>query len=112
MVGLALWPVRRAAPLICALATAYFAWIGIAYFTWLMPGMHFSLLWAAVFTLQAILLAIAGVVRSDLVIRPRKDLVSGLGAVFIAYALIGYPLIGLAGGHALRTLPVLGCRPA
>jgi hypothetical protein len=52
------------------------------------------------------------VVRSDLVIRPRKDLVSGLGAVFIAYALIGYPLIGLAGGHALRTLPVLGCRPA
>jgi Family of unknown function (DUF6064) len=111
MAGLALWPARRASQLICALAAAYFAWIGIAYFTWLMPGMHFSLLWAAVFALQAMLLVIAGVVRSDLLIRPRKDLASGLGVVFIAYALIGYPLIGLAGEHALRTLPVLGVSP-
>lgn len=111
MVGLALWPVRRSSQLICALAAAYFAWIGIAYFAWQMPGMHFSSWWAAVFTLQAVLLVIAGVVRSDLLIRPRKDLASGLGAVVIAYALVGYPLIGLAGGHPLRTLPVLGVSP-
>jgi Family of unknown function (DUF6064) len=111
MVGLALWPVRRSSQLICALAAAYFAWIGIAYFTWLMPGMHFSLLWAAVFTLQAVLVVVAGVGRSDLVIRPRIDLASGLGAAFIAYALIAYPLIGLAGGHPLRTLPLLGVSP-
>jgi hypothetical protein len=45
MVGLALWPMRRASQLICALAAAYFAWIGSAYFTWLMPGMRFSSLW-------------------------------------------------------------------
>jgi hypothetical protein len=111
MVGLALWPVRRSSRLICALAAAYFAWVGIAYFAWQMPGMHFASWWAAVFTLQAVLLVIAGVVRSDLVIRPRKDLASGLGAVFIAYALVGYPLVGLAGGHALRALPVLGLSP-
>jgi len=111
MVGLALWPARRSSQLICAFAAAYFAWIGIAYFAWQMPGMHFSWWWAAIFTLQAVLLVIAGVVRSDLVIRPRKNLASGLGAVFIAYALIGYPLVGLAGGHALRTLPVLGVSP-
>lgn len=111
IVGLALWPLRQSSKLICVLAAAYFAWIGIAYFAWLMPGMHFASLWAAVFTLQAALLVIAGVVRSDLVIRPRKDLASGLGTVFIAYALIGYPIVGLAGGHALRTLPVLGVSP-
>ena len=35
MVGLALWPVRRSSQLICALAAAYFAWIGIGYFAWL-----------------------------------------------------------------------------
>lgn len=111
MVGLALWPARRSAQLICVLAAAYFAWIGIAYFAWLMPGMHFAPLWAAVFTLQAVLLVIAGVVRSDLVIRPRKDLATGLGAACIAYALIGYPFIGWADGHALRTLPLLGVSP-
>jgi hypothetical protein len=111
MVGLALWPVRRSSQLICALAAAYFAWIGVAYFAWQMPGMHYSSLWAGVFTLQAVLLVVAGVLRRDLVIHPRKDLASGLGAVFIAYALIGYPLVGLAGGHPLRTLPVLGVSP-
>jgi hypothetical protein len=29
---------RWSSPLICALAGAYFAWIGIGYFAWLSPG--------------------------------------------------------------------------
>jgi len=111
MTGLALRPVRHSSQLICALAAAYFAWIGIAYFAWLMPGMHYSWLWATVFTFQAVLLLVAGIVRSDLVFRPGRNLASGLGAVFIAYALVGYPLVGLAGGHPLRTLPLLGVSP-
>ena len=111
IVALALWPVRRSSQLICALTAAYFAWIGIAYFAWQMPSMHYSWLWATVITLQAVLLVVAGVVRSDLVIRPRGDLASGLGAVFIAYALIGYPLVGVLGGHALRVVPVFGVSP-
>ena len=111
MTGLALRPVRHSSQLICALAAVYFAWIGIAYFAWLMPGMHYSWLWATVFTFQAVLLLVAGIVRSDLVFRPGRNLASGLGAVFIAYALVGYPLVGLAGGHPLRTLPLLGVSP-
>ena len=112
MVGLALWPARRwSSPLICALAAAYFAWIGIGYFAWLSPGIGLSGVWAAVFTLQAVLLVVAGIARRDLVIRPRWDLSSGLGAVFIAYALIGYPLVGVLGGHALRVVPVFGVSP-
>jgi hypothetical protein len=58
-----------------------------------------------------VLLAVAGTVRSDLVIRPSWDLASGLGAVFIAYALIGYPLVGVLGGHALRVVRVFGVSP-
>lgn len=112
MVGLALWPARRwSSPLICALAAAYCAWIGIGYFAWLSPGIGLSGVWAAVFTLQAVLLVVAGVARRDLVIRPRWDLSSGMGAVFIAYALIGYPLVGVLGGHALRVVPLFGVSP-
>lgn len=112
MVGLALWPARRwSSPLVCALAAAYFAWVGIGYFAWLMPGIGLSGVWAAVFTLQAVLLVVAGVARRDLVIRPRWDLSSGLGAAVIAYALIGYPLAGVLGGHALRVVPVFGVSP-
>ena len=112
MVGLALWPARRwSSPLICGLAAAYFAWIGIGYFAWLSPGIPLSGVWAAVFTLQAVLLVVAGIARRDLVIRPRWDLSSGLGAGFIAYALIGYPLVGVLGGHALRVVPLFGVAP-
>jgi len=112
IVGLALWPARRwSSPLICALTAAYFAWIGIGYFAWLSPGMSLSGVWAGVFTLQAVLLVVAGIVRSDLVIRPRWDLSGGLGAAFIAYALIGYPLVGVLGGHALRVVPLFGVAP-
>ena len=68
-------------------------------------------MWAAVFTLQAVLLVVAGIARRDLVISPRRDLSSGLGAVFIAYALIGYPLVGVLGGHALRVVPLFGVSP-
>ena len=111
MVGLALWPVRRSSQLICALAAAYFAWIGIGYFAWLSPGIGLSGVWAAVFALQAVLLVVAGIARRDLVIRPRWDLSSGLGAVFIGYALVGYPLVGVLGGHALRVVPLFGVSP-
>src|SRR6266487_1547854 len=79
IVGLALWPMRRASQLICLLAAAYFAWIGIAYFGVLFSGTHVawvSGLWAAAFTLEGILLLVAGIVRRDLVFTPRWDLTS------------------------------------
>ena len=63
----------------------------------LLPGISAvrnAWLWAAVFTLQAVLLVVAGIVRRDLVFGPGWNLASGLGAVFIGYALIGYPLAG------------------
>ena len=111
VVGLAVRGGRRSSQLACVLAAAIFAWIGIAYFVWLNPGMNLSWAWAAVFSLQAALLLVAGVARSDLVIRPRRDLPSLLGAVFIAYALILYPVIGLLGGHPLRNVPAFGVAP-
>lgn len=108
MVGLALWPMRRASQLICLLAAAYFAWVGIAFFVVIDSGMT---LWAAVFILEAILLMVAGIVRRDLVFAPRSSLASVLGAVFMCYTLVAYPLIGMFGGHPLRTLPVFGLAP-
>ncbi len=108
LVGLALRAGRRSSQLACLLTAAIFEWIGIAYFAWLNPGMNLSWAWAAVFSLQAVLLLVAGVARSDLVIRPRRDLPSLLGAAFIGYALIVYPVIALLGRHPLRTVPAFG----
>ena len=111
MVGLALWPRRRASQLICLLAAAYLAWVGIAFFGVLDSGMTLAWLWAATFILEAVLLLVAGIVRRDLVIAPRWNLASVLGAVFILYALVSYPIIGVLGGHPLGSLPVFGLAP-
>ena len=111
MVGLAFWPRRLASQLICLLAAAYFAWVGIAYFGVLNSGAHLAWLFAAVFTLEGILFLVAGLVRRDLVFAPRWNLASVLGAVFMCYALVAFPLIGLLSGIPLRSLPVIGFAP-
>jgi hypothetical protein len=117
IIGLALWsrwPARRTSQVICVLAAAYLAWIGIAFFGVQNSGMNFAWLWATVFALEGILFVLAGIVRHELFIAPRWDrwdLSSVLGAVFIGYALIAYPTIGMLGGHALSTLPVFGYAP-
>ncbi len=118
MVGLALWQGRRASQLICLLAAAVFAWVGIVFFGVLDSDMgvldgviNLAWLWAAVFILEALLFLVAGLVRRDLVIAPRWDLSSVLGAVFMFYALVAYPIIGLLSGHPLHTLPVFGLAP-
>jgi hypothetical protein len=111
MIGLAFWPSRRATQLICMLAAADLACEGIVYFGLQRSDMNLAWLWAAVFVLEAMLFLLAGTLRRDLVIAPRWNLASVLGGVFILYALLGYPLMGLLGGHPLSTLPTFGLAP-
>jgi hypothetical protein len=108
MIGLALWPVRRASQLICLLAAAYFAWVGIVFFGVIDSGMT---LWIAAFILETILLLVAGIVRRDLVFAPRRNLSSVLGALFMFYALVAYPIIEMLGGYPLRESPLFGLAP-
>jgi hypothetical protein len=108
MIGLAFWPRRRASQFICLLAAAYFAWVGIVFFGVIDSGMT---LWVVAFILEAILLLVAGIVRRDLVFAPRWNLSSVLGAVFMFYALVAYPIIEMLGGYPLRESPLFGLSP-
>ena len=118
MIGLALWPRRLSSQLICLLAATYFAWVGIAYFGVLDSSMgvldgviNLAWLWAAIFILEAILFLVAGIVRRDLVFAPRWNLSSVLGALFMFYALVAYPIIEMLGGQPLRESPLFGLAP-
>jgi hypothetical protein len=118
MVGLAFWPRRLASQLICLLAAADFVWVGIVYFGVIDSSMgvldsvlNLAWLWAAIFILEAVLLLVAGIVRRDLVFAPRWNLSSVLGAVFMCYALVAYPIIEMLGGHPLRESPLFGLAP-
>ncbi len=118
MVGLAFWPRRLASQLICLLAAADFVWVGIVYFGVIDSSMgtldgviNLAWLWAAIFILEAILFVVAGLLRRDLVFAPRWNLSSVLGAVFMFYALVAYPIIEMLGGYPLRESPLFGLSP-
>jgi hypothetical protein len=118
MVGLAFWPRRLASQLICLLAAANFVWVGFVYFGVIDSSMgvldgviNLAWLWAAIFILEAILFVVAGIVRRDLVFAPRWNLSSVLGALFMLYALVAYPIIEMLGGQPLSASPLFGFAP-
>jgi hypothetical protein len=55
LVVLALSGVRHSERWVAALAGAYFAWVGIAFFAWLNPSMNLASLWAATFAVEGAL---------------------------------------------------------
>jgi len=111
MIGLALWQGRRASQLICLLAAAVLAWVGIVYFGVFDSGMHFAWVWVTVIILEAFLFLIAGIVRHDLVFAPRWDLSSVLGAVVMGIGLVGFPFVEVLSGYPLPSLTVFGLSP-
>jgi hypothetical protein len=118
MIGLAFWPRRLASQLICLLAAAYFVWVGIVYFGVIDSSMgtldgvlNLAWLWAAIFILEATLFLVAGLLRRDLVFAPRWNLSTVLGALFMFYALVAYPIIEMLGGQPLSASPLFGLSP-
>ncbi len=111
IVGLALWQGRRASQLICLLAAAVLAWVGIVYYGVFDSGMHLAGVWVAVFILEAILFLVAGIMRRDLVFAPRWDMSGVLGAVVMSIGLVGFPLVEVLSGYPLHSLTVFGLSP-
>ena len=87
-------------------------WTGLGY-----HGLSFSAinkaayLFAALFIVQGCYFLYAGVYRCQIGFGLRPDLATGVGAVFIAYAAIVYPLIGVATGHHYPEMPMFGITP-
>lgn len=87
-------------------------WTGIAY-----HGLSFSdinkaaYLFAALFIVQGSFLFHAGMYRHQLSFGLQPELTTGIGAAFIAYVAIVYPLIGVASGHAYPRMPMFGVTP-
>jgi hypothetical protein len=73
-------------------------WVGLVF--WGQAAAQMALLYAptALFTLQGALFLIA-LIRDRIVFEPAGRGYTAVGLTFIAYVLIGYPLIGLLVGH-------------
>lgn len=111
IVALALWPARRPSPLICGLAGGLLGVDRDRILRLAESRLRAVRGVGRVFTLQGLLLAIAGSQGWDLVIQVRRDTSSAVGAPFISYALVGYPVVGLLTGDTLRNMPLFGVSP-
>jgi hypothetical protein len=84
-------------------------WGGVAYhltyFTTINPA---AWLFGALFVVEGVLLIHLGVVRRRLAFAPRLDPRGVTGALLVAYALLGYPLLGFLLGHRFPAAPTFG----
>jgi hypothetical protein len=105
-------PSRTSSRVIAAGLAASWVWTGIAY-----HAMHFSAInhaaygFAALFVGQGVLLLYFGVATTQIRFDPRAGSAPLLGWALLAYAMVIYPLIGLASEHRRGELPVFGITP-
>ncbi len=87
-------------------------WTGIAY-----HGLFFAPInkaafgFGALFVVQGVAIAIAGLARNGLRFGFGSSPAAWLGWIFILYAAVAYPLLGMATGHAYPAMPMFGVTP-
>ncbi len=108
-VALAVRRGARSARWVWAFLAALWLWTGIAYHI-----LHFSavnppaLAFGALFVVQAALFLWVGVVRRPVPFGIAPDAAGLLAALMLAYALVVYPVLGSATGHAWFDSPTFG----
>jgi hypothetical protein len=127
----AVWPMQIVA-YILGIAALFFAFKETKYssriisailaFFWLWVGIAFSLMYVSkiwklnivtgiLFIIQAILFLIVGVFKPNIPFRFRPDVYGVIGIIFIAYAIIGYPIIEYFLGRSYSQFLYIGIVP-
>lgn len=108
LVVLFAWRHRQAsARSVMAILAGLWLWMGIVYhfmfFAAINPAAN---VFGTIFVIQGFILLYAGIIQPKLSFRIRMTLTGGTGLVFIAYALLIYPLIGMVFGHMFPRAPI------
>jgi hypothetical protein len=107
--ALALRGRRRESRLAALLLAFLWLWMGVVYHLGYFRAINPAAVYFGVaFIAQAVLFAWLGAWRGGLAFEGRADGAGILGGVLLAYALVGYPLLGLALGHRYPAAPTFG----
>ena len=112
MVVFTILPSNHRSRVVAAGLAVMWLWTGVAY-----HGMYFSTIsavawgFAALFVIQSLLFVEAGVLRGRLAFGPAKGWTGWLGWALVAYASIGYPLLGQLLAHGYPAMPMFGITP-
>ena len=105
-------PVLRSDRIVAAILAVMWAWTGVAYHAvYFAPINEAAYAFAAFFVGQGVLFAYVGVLKGELRFGFRPGVGSWIGVVFLAYAAVIYPLIGIATGHTYPAMPMFGVTP-
>ena len=95
--------------LISGVLATFWLWMAIGYhFTFFAAVNRAAIVFGALFGVQAVLFGAYGVWKGQLEFRPQADLAGITGMLLVAYALVGYPLLGAALGHRYPASPTFG----
>lgn len=98
--------------LIAVVLSAMWVWTGVLYHgVWFSQINKTAYLFATLFVIEAGGLLLAGAYGNQLRFGLRRDAAAYVGAAFVGYAAIVYPLIGMATGHNYPAVPIFGVTP-
>lgn len=111
-VGAALRGIRAGDVIVVSVLALFWGWTGVAYH-WLAFAAINQAAWlfGALFIIEAALLTWFGLAHARLRFGYRRGTARAVGLLFVAYAAIIYPLLGLAAGHAYPAIPMFGITP-
>jgi hypothetical protein len=105
-------PGRSSDRIIAAVLAMMWLWTGIVYHGVFFAGINKAAFgFAALFIVQGIAFLYLGVIRDGLRFALRPGLPAVVGGLFILYAAVLYPLIGIATGHGWPAMPMFGITP-
>lgn len=126
-----IWPMQIVAYVLAVGALALCLWrvsygdrvvAGVLAFFWLFMGAVYHIgffsrinnaayIFGALFIVQGLLFAFVGSYRNRLIFGFRANIHTSIGAAFVLYSMVVYPLIGAAVGHAWPNSPSFGVAP-
>lgn len=108
----ALHPYRYSGRIVSAILAAFWIWIGVVYHMMFFRAINPAALGFGVFfVVQGLLFLLTGTFRDGLRFEFGLRPIPIVGAVFIVYAMVGYPLLSASLGHGYPTMPTFGLTP-
>jgi hypothetical protein len=97
---LAIMPIRHSSRIVAAVLSFYWLWTGVVFYVFFWgPSYPPAYALAPIVVLQGGVFLVLGVLRSRLSYRSVPDIYGVVGALFLAFAMVGYPIVGYVLGH-------------
>jgi hypothetical protein len=90
----------------------FWLWTGVAYHWLFFTGIsNTGWLFGALFVIEAASLVWFGLVRNAMTFGAPRGRTGAIGLVLVVYAMVLYPVLGYAAGHAYPAMPLFGVAP-